>query len=111
MSSQSTSWHTLRFRPNPKAEQGIRRQPEFKAEMIEKTRLVAATIRFVALPYRNTGYYIQHIEVRGTRIVFEDVFWFLSEFGSVNNPPQRNALRGVRAAGLRYEDAGVDRSE
>lgn len=94
----------MRFRPNPRAEQAIRRQPEFKGEMAEKTRLVAATIRFVALPYRNTGYFIQHIEVRGTTIRFEDSFWFLSEFGSVHNPPQRNALRGVRAAGLRYVD-------
>lgn len=79
--------------------------------MVERTRLVAATIRFVALPYRNTGYFIQHIEVRGNRILFQDPFYHLSEWGSVNNPPQRNALRGVRAAGLRYEDAGVDGGE
>jgi hypothetical protein len=101
----------MRFRPNPRAEQGIRRQPEFKADMAERTRLVAATIRFVALPFRNTGYFIQHIEVRGNRVLFQDVFWFLSEFGSVHNPPQRNALRGVRAAGLRFEDHGVSDAE
>lgn len=95
----------MRFKPNPRAERGIRRQPEFVASMTERTRLVAATIRFVALPYRNTGYFIQHIEVRGTKILFLDPFYHLSEWGSVHNPPQRNALRGVRAAGLRYEDA------
>lgn len=101
----------MQFRPNPRAEAGIQRQSEFKAGMAEKTRLVAATIRFMALPYRETGYYIQHIEVRGTMIRFEDPFWHLSEYGSRNNPPQRNALRGVRAAGLRFEDAGVDQAE
>lgn len=103
----------MRFRPSPRAEQGIRRQPEFKTEMAERTRLVAATIRFVALPYRNTGYFIQHIDVRGNRIVFLDPFWFLSEYGSIhpNNPPQRNALRGVRAAGLRFEDRGANGAE
>lgn len=98
----------MRFQPNPRAQAGIQRQPEFKAGMAERTRLVAATIRFMALPYRNTGYYIQHIEVRGTTIRFEDPFWHLSEYGSRNNPPQRNALRGVRAAGLRFEDTGAD---
>lgn len=101
----------MRFRPNPRAEQGIRRQSEFKTEMAERTRLVAATIRFVALPYRNTGYFIQHIEVRGNRVLFQDPFWFLSEFGSIHNPPQRNALRGVRAAGLRFEDRGASSVE
>lgn len=101
----------MRFQRNPGAEAGIRKQPEYRAALAEKTRLVAATIRFVALPYRNTGYYIQHIEVRGTRIEFQDVFWFLSEYGSVNNPPQRNALRGVRAAGLRFEDDGANQAE
>lgn len=94
----------MRFRRSPGAEAGIRKQPEYRTAMAEKTRLVAATIRFVALPYRESGYYIQHIEVRGTKILFEDPFWHLSEYGSVNNPPQRNALRGVRAAGLRFED-------
>lgn len=101
----------MRFKANLRAEQGIRRQPEFNTEMAERTRFVAATIRFVALPYRNTGYFIQHIEVRGNRVVFLDPFWHLSEFGSVNNPPQRNALRGTRAAGLRYEDAGGESGE
>lgn len=101
----------MQFRPNPRATAGIQRQLEFKAEMAERTRLVAATIRFMALPYRETGYYIQHIEVRGTTIRFEDPFWHLSEYGSRNNPPQRNALRGVRAAGLRFVDAGADKAD
>lgn len=101
----------MRFRPNPRAEEGIRKQPVFRAAMAENAKTVAAVIRFVALPYRNTGYFIQHIEERGNRVLFLDPFWHLSEFGSVHNPPQRNALRGVRAAGLRYEDAGAKQAE
>lgn len=105
----------MQFRPDPRAEEGIRKQPVFRAAMAENAKTVAAVIRFVALPYRNTGYFIQHIEERETDsrnlIWFLDPFWHLSEFGSVSNPPQRNALRGVRAAGLRYEDAGAKQAE
>lgn len=98
----------MRFRYRRTFEAELRAEPEFKAHMVATTREVAAVIRFMALPYRHTGYFVQHIEERGTRIRFTDPFWHLSEFGSIHNPPQRNALRGVRAAGLRYEDGRTE---
>lgn len=101
----------MRFRARKTFEREVRAEPEFKAHMVATTREVAAVIRFMALPYRHTGYYIQHIEERGTRVLFLDPFYHLSEYGSIHNPPQRNALRGVKAAGLRFEDDGAKQAE
>lgn len=101
----------MRFRARKTFEREVRQQPEFRAHMIATTREVAAVTRFMALPYRHTGYYVQHIEERGTTVRFTDPFWHLSEYGSKNNPPQRNALRGVKAAGLRFEDDGARQAE
>lgn len=98
----------MRYRPSPGYRKALQAQPEFKAAMVFTTRYVAGVIRFMALPYRHTGYYIQHIEERGTTIRFTDPFFHLSEWGSVNNPPQRNILRGVKASGLDYRDAHTE---
>jgi hypothetical protein len=94
----------MRYRPEPGYRKALRAQPEFKAAMVFTTRYVAGVIRFMALPYRHTGYYIQRIEERGTTIRFRDWGWHFSEYGTVRNPPQRNAYRGVKASGLGWRD-------
>jgi hypothetical protein len=46
------------------------------------------------------------LELDGWRaeVYSDDIAWHLVEFGSINNPPYRPLMRGVRDAGLDYED-------
>ncbi len=94
----------MRFRPDRTFERELRATAEFKTSMAATTVVIAGFVQAAAEPFRATGYYVRRIKARGSTIRFEDVFWHLSEYGSINNVPQRNALRGVRAAGLRFED-------
>jgi hypothetical protein len=95
----------MRYRPNRAFEAEIQATPKFHGAMVATAGAATAAIKIAAQPYRNTGYFIRHIERRGTTIRLTDPFWHLSEFGSIHNPPQRNVLRGIRAIGLRYDDA------
>lgn len=95
----------MRYRHNRAFETEIQATPKFHGAMVRTAAEATAAIRIAAQPYRHTGYFIRHIEHRGTTVRMTDPFWHLSEFGSIRNPPQRNALRGVRSIGLRYDDA------
>lgn len=94
----------MRFRPNPAFKAELQATPEFRAGFAGITTIVGASIRLAAEPYRNTGYFIRRIVVVGNRVEYRDWGWHFSEFGSIHNTPQRNALRGVKAAGLEYRD-------
>jgi hypothetical protein len=92
------------FIPNPAFRPEISRTKRFRAGMGEITVGVAEEIRLAAEVFRDTGNFIRRVGVRGNRIELERHFAHIIEMGSRNNPPQRNALRGAVAAGLRYED-------
>lgn len=94
---------TTSFRRNAAFERELRAQPEFVAGMRERTTLATAAIRDAAP--RVTGYYIRHVRPDGTRIRIGDFAWHLVEYGSVNNPPYAPIRRGLRAAGLRFDDS------
>ncbi len=101
---------STRFVPNPDFRRELRAESQYKAGMTGITVGVSESIRDAALVYRNTGAYMRDIgpvEERLAdgehRIALPRHIWHVVELGSVNNPPQANVLRGVRAAGLRYE--------
>lgn len=94
----------VRFVPNPGFTQEIQRTPEFEKGIGQTTLKVAEAIQTAAQPFRDTGRYIGQVKVRKGRVTLEPHFAHLSEWGSVNNPPQGNVRRGVAAAGLRFED-------
>ncbi len=91
--------------PNPAFRVEIQAEPPFRAGMGKITVGVAESIKVAAEPFRDTGNFIGRVGVRGTTVELEKHFTHIIELGSVNNPPQRSALRGARAAGLRFEDA------
>jgi hypothetical protein len=95
---------STRFVPNPAFKSQIQAEAPFGTGMRKITVGVAESITVAAEPFRDSGNYIGRVGVRGTTVELEKHFAHIMEFGSVNNPPQRNALRGVRAAGLRFED-------
>lgn len=96
----------MRFRPNPAFERQYRNTPEFRQFIAGQTRIVASSIVFAAFPYRDSGNYIDRIQAHASRVELEKHFAHIMEYGSVNNPPQANARRGVIAAGLRFVDDG-----
>lgn len=96
----------MQFRANPNAERELRAQPAFKAHMRTTTTAVAVEIK-TAAPRGSgpkAGGYKRRVRPRGTRVIVGDPFWHLVEYGSRNNPPYAPVRRGVRAAGLRFED-------
>jgi hypothetical protein len=93
---------SARFVKNPRFEQELQAEPDFKAHMVTTTGLVAEAITEAAP--RKTGYFRRRIRARGTTIRFLDVFWHLVEYGSKNNPAYAPIRRGLRAAGLRFDD-------
>ena len=95
-----------RFVPNASFRRELEAEPEFTKGMAVITGEVAASIKAAAEPFRKSGRTVRGINARGSRIHLEPHFGHLAELGSVNNPPQRNVLRGVKAAGLRFEDTG-----
>lgn len=93
----------MAFKRNRAFQREIRATPEFQAGMVEETKVVESSIIFHAFPFRDSGNYIDRISTRWTRVYLESHFAHLMEYGSVNNPPQANARRGVLAAGLRWD--------
>lgn len=99
-----------RFIPNPTFKQEMVGDPEFRRGMAQITARVAESIQAAAAPFRDTGAYMREIgpvpeTVAGQhRVALPRHIWHIVELGSVNNPPQANVRRGVRAAGLRFED-------
>jgi hypothetical protein len=100
-----------RYIPNPDFRRELEATAEFKKGQAVITSGVAAEIKAAAEPFRHTGYFISKIRARRNRVELRDSFTHLSEFGSVNNPPQANVRRGVTAAGLRFEDDGPKQAD
>ncbi len=104
-----------RFVPNPDFRRELTAALPFRRGMGEITFKVADSIEVAALPYRDTGNFMRRIQphYKGGNFYVETErsFSHILEFGSVNNSPQRNVLRGVRAAGLRYEDTGPEQAD
>lgn len=96
----------MAFRPRKTFEREVRQQPQYKAAMAERAEVLGHVIQ-AAAPY-NTGYYYRRVRARGNKVYTRDFFWFLVEWGSVNNPPYAPVRRSVRALGMRYEDAHSD---
>jgi hypothetical protein len=94
----------MRYRPDPDWEAGLRGQPQFQAAIGRITQEVGAAVRMAAEPSRHTGYFIRKITVIGNRVELRDPFWHLVEYGSRKNPAYAPARRGVRMAGLRFND-------
>jgi hypothetical protein len=93
------------FVPNPGAHERHERDPQFRKGLAFTTGAVAQHVQQAAEPFRFTGNYIGRVgTARGRYVLVEKHFAHIHEYGSVNNVPQRNVLRGVRAAGLRFED-------
>lgn len=95
-----------RFLPNPNFRRELEAEPAYQRGVAEITGEVAAAIKSAAEPWRNTGYYIRRINAHRNTVRFGDPFWHLSEYGSIHNPPQGNARRGVNALGMRFQDDG-----
>lgn len=93
-----------RFVRNRTFERELVAEPEFQRGIAEVTVEVAQSIKAAARPFRDTGRYIATVKTRQNRVHLEPHFAHIHEYGSVNNPPQANARRGVKAAGLRFED-------
>jgi hypothetical protein len=91
----------VKYIPNPAFTTEVQEQPQHKKGMAAITRSAAKAVRMAARPFRNTGYFERRVRARGQSVVEGDEFWHLSEFGSVNNPPQGNFRRGLRAVGIR----------
>jgi hypothetical protein len=100
-----------RFVRNRAFEREIGATPGFQKGLAQTTLRVADAIENAAQPFRDTGQYIRKVKARKTRVYLEPHFAHIAEFGSVNNPPQANVRRGVKAAGLRYEDSGPTQAE
>ena len=100
-----------RFVPNPAFRQELEAQAEFQKGIAVVTGEVAASIKLAAEPFRHTGYFIRKIKTRRNAVLLQDNFTHLVEFGSVNNPPQGNARRGVNALGLRFQDDGPKQAD
>jgi hypothetical protein len=92
------------FRKNPAFEKQAQAQPEFQAGVSRVTAGLAEEIKIAALPFRHTGYFIKKVRAGGKRVLLRDPFAHLSEYGSINNPPQANARRAARTAGMRFDD-------
>ncbi len=97
-----------RFVPNPKFKAELKAARPFRRGMGFITFKVADAIEAAALEHRDSGNFMRRIEpqYKGGEFYVETERYFshIIDLGSVNNPPQRNILRGVRAAGLRFED-------
>ena len=93
----------MRYRPNPAFHSELEATPEFQAGERRIAVEVAKIVRAGAP--RHSGAYKRSIRARGRLVVTTDAFWHVIEFGSVNNPPYAPFRRGVRAAGLRLDDA------
>ncbi len=93
-----------RFEPNLHFRHELRSSAEFTTGMQRITVALTQQIKLAAEPFRNTGYFVSHVRVGRRRVLLRDPFAHISEFGSVNNPPQGNVRRGVKAAGLRFRD-------
>lgn len=100
-----------RFVPNPTFRRDLEREPEFVKGTAQITATVAESIKAAAEPFRDTGKYIRSMEQQGNRVYLEPHFAHIIELGSVNNPPQANVRRGVRTAGLRFEDTGPKQAD
>lgn len=94
-----------RFVPNPAFKRQLQGEPRFRAGIDATAVLVAVAVEQAAQPFRDTGEYIRSIDTRGNKVLLERHVWHIVEYGSVNNPPQANVRRGVKAAGLRFEDS------
>lgn len=95
-----------RFVPNPGFRRELQADPRFAKGIAFITTGVAEQIEAAAEPFRASGYFVRHVRARRNRVLLRDPFAHLVELGSANNPPQANARRGVRAAGLRFADDG-----
>jgi hypothetical protein len=98
-----------KFIVNPNWKPEIQQERPFRQGMGKITVGVSESIKTAALPFRDTGNYIDRIGIRTghpTHVELERHFAHIIELGSVNNPPQHNVRRGIRSAGLRYEDTG-----
>lgn len=91
----------VKYVPNPAFLAELQQQPEHKKGMAAITKKAARAVKLAARPYRNTGYFERRVKARGQSVIEGDHFWHLSEFGSINNPPQGNFRRGLRAVGIR----------
>lgn len=100
-----------RFVPNPAFRRELEAEPEFVNGVTFVTEEVAVSIQTAAEPFRHTGRTIRAMQTRPQRIYLEPHFGHLAELGSVNNPPQANVRRGVKAAGLRFADDGPKQAD
>src|SRR5688572_12693827 len=96
----------MAFRPRKTFERELRQQPQYKAAMADRAEVLGHVIE-AAAPYK-TGYFVRRVNPRGNKVYLRDFFWFLVEYGSVNNPVYAPVRKSVRALGMRFEDAHSD---
>jgi hypothetical protein len=96
---------SVRYERNHGFELELERDPRMVAHIRSSTTTVAVAVR-AAAP-RKTGRYRKSVKPRDNRVVAEDPFWHLVEYGSVNNPPYAPLRRGTRAAGLRLDESRI----
>lgn len=93
-----------RFTPEREFERALQHAPQMSLHLQDAARAVADEVR-AAAPVGDTGNYRRSVKADGGRVVSEDPFWHLVEFGSQNNPPYAPLRRGVRAAGVRLDES------
>lgn len=96
----------------PGIEQRLYADPEFQAGMYEIARDARRHVEMAALRFRRTGYFARSLRT-GKReetwaLISTDFAAWIIEYGSKNNPPYAPFRRGLRAAGLDFEEHSTD---
>lgn len=99
------------FRPNPRFGAEVRKQPAYRATLVEAAGAVrdqaAQLADAVQAPWmRRAGADTIEVDATGedVAVVNRDFGGHLMEFGGRNNPPHAPLRRGVQAAGLRLDE-------
>lgn len=97
-----------RFVPNRNLERDLKRDLRYRAMLRDAGEKVKSRAKSLARAHEMTGDYIESIDVTdspdGVTVGTDDFAGHIIEWGSVNQPPQAPLRRGVRAAGLRFDE-------
>lgn len=98
-----------RFVPNPKFEDGIRSQPEYRkalegaADVVQDHATTFARTAHAPWMKRQSKTIVTITSAQSVAVVNTDFAGHLMEWGGKNNPAHAPLRRAVRAAGLHFE--------
>ncbi len=94
-----------RFKPNPRFEEELRREPGVRALLKSAAEQTVARASGEAHRKFSSGFYVDddgETVTAGTT----NPFFHLEEWGSANNPPRATLRKAARATGARLEESG-----